>query len=103
MEKSADLLMGRIHEYLATLSILLARVVLLENGEIYMKRFRGLRFVSLEASKMYYMMSASLHRESSDYLLYKWCLVQSLVFMIFQCILGNTISCTSNYKHVHSR
>ena len=55
---------------------------------------------------MYYMMSASLHRESSDYLLYKWCLVQSLVFMIFQCILGNTISiifCTSNYKHVHSR
>ena len=50
--------MGRIHEYLATLSILLARVVLLENGEIYMKRFRGLWFVSLEASKMYLMMSA---------------------------------------------
>ena len=37
--------MGRKHEYLATLSILLARVVLLENGEIYMKRFR---FVSLK-------------------------------------------------------
>ena len=32
--------MGRKHEYLATLRVLLARVVLLENGEIYMKRFR---------------------------------------------------------------
>ena len=59
----------------------------------------------IETSKMYFVMcvsAASLHRESSDYLLYKWCLVQSLVFMIF---LGNTISiifCTSNYKHVHS-
>ena len=36
--------MGRIHEYLATLSILLARVVLLENGEIYMKRFMVCEF-----------------------------------------------------------
>ena len=49
----------------------------------------------LEASKMYYVMcvsAASLHRESTDSLLYKWCLVQSLVCMILQCILGNIIS-----------
>ena len=103
--------MGRIHEYLATLSILLARVVLLENGEIYMKRFRGLWFMVCEFrgfKNVLHDVCILRHPyiESSDYLLYKWCLVQSLVFMIFQCILGNTISiifCTSNYKHVHSR
>ena len=43
--------MGRIHECLGTLRVLLARVVLLENGEIYTKRMFFMVCESLETLK----------------------------------------------------
>ena len=51
---------------LATLSIPVVRISLLEYNKIHEK---ALKFVSLEAFKMYYVMRASapsLHRESTD-------------------------------------
>ena len=67
----ADSRMDCLRGCLATLSVLVVRIVLLEYSKI-MKRLTSLYFVSLEAFKMYYVMrvsAPSLHRESTDSLM----------------------------------
>ena len=68
----ADSRMDCLRGCLATLSVLVVRIALLEYRKIQ-ERLISVEFVSLEAFKMYYVMLASapsLHRESTDSLIH---------------------------------
>ena len=70
----ADSRMDCVRGCLATLSLLVVRIALLEYSKIHEKAYKCIvcEFVSLEAFKMYYVMRASapsLHRESTDSLI----------------------------------
>ena len=59
---------------LATLSVLVVRIALLEYSKIHENAYKFM-CVSSEAFKIYYVMRASLHRESTLSLIYMYMLM----------------------------
>ena len=90
----ADSRMDCVRGCLATLSLLVVRIALLEYSKIHEKAYKCIvcEFVSLEAFKMYYVMRASapsLHRESTDSLITGVCKCTNTLINV-QCTYSTT-------------